>query len=93
MKKPKSFIYSLTFNIVSVTAILLLFFSIVISRIGYVKFTESLTAEYNESAFRTAETAAMLIQNPDIKNFGNPTKNAKHYKNQKSLSYRQLINR
>jgi len=65
MKKPKSFIYSLTFNIVSVTAILLLFFSVVISRIGYVKFTESLTAEYNESAFRTAETAATLIQNPD----------------------------
>jgi sigma-B regulation protein RsbU (phosphoserine phosphatase) len=43
-----------------------LLFTIIVSTIGYMKFTESLTEEYNDSAFRTAESAAMLVNGDKI---------------------------
>lgn len=61
MKKSKSFIYSLTFNIAAAIAVLLLVFCAVVSTIGYYKFTDSLTKEYTDSAYRTADTAATLV--------------------------------
>lgn len=62
MKRAKSFIHSLTFNIIAAIAVLLLIFCAVASTIGYLKFTDSLTKEYTDSALRTADTAATLVK-------------------------------
>ncbi len=62
MKKAKSFVHSLTFNIVAAITVLLLVFCAVVSTIGYLKFTDSLTKEYTDSALRTADTAATLVK-------------------------------
>lgn len=51
----------LSFNIISSVVLLLLIFGFIASTIGYWQFTNSLTTEYNDSAFCTAETAATLI--------------------------------
>jgi hypothetical protein len=40
---------------------ILLIFGLFLGSIGYIRFTRSLTSEYNDSAFRTAETAVSLI--------------------------------
>lgn len=69
MKKSKSFIYSLTFNIAAAIAVLLLVFCAVVSTIGYYKFTDSLTKEYTDSAFRTAGTAAVLVDADKIEEY------------------------
>ena len=53
--------YGLSLNIISFVIFLLLVFSIAVGIAGYMQFTDSLATEYNDSAFRTAETAATLI--------------------------------
>lgn len=60
---------SMTFRIIGGIIILLLLFGLLQSLAGYYQFTESFTAEYNESAFRTAETAATLVDGRRIKSF------------------------
>ena len=37
--------------------------------VGYIQFTNSFTNEYNDSAFRTAETAATLVNGDNIKEY------------------------
>ncbi len=59
----------LSSRIISGTIILLLAFGILQSLTGYAQFTKSLTNEYNESAFRTAETAATLINGDHIQEY------------------------
>lgn len=66
MKKKKSFFYGLTFNIIAAIAVLLLVFCVVVCVIGYYKFTDSLTKEYTDSAYRTAETATTLVDADNI---------------------------
>ena len=56
----------LSFRIIFGTVLLLLVFGWILSAIGYVRFTSSLTKEYNDAAFRTAETAATLIDGDKI---------------------------
>lgn len=65
-KSKKSFIYGFTFNSVIATTVLLFIFCVVVSAIGYYKFTDSLTNEYTDSAYRTAETAATLVNAENI---------------------------
>lgn len=69
MTEIKRRITGLSFRIISGTILLLLLFGILQSLIGYSQFTKSLTNEYNESAFRTAETAATLIDGSHIENY------------------------
>ncbi|MBO5552204.1 MAG: SpoIIE family protein phosphatase, partial [Lachnospiraceae bacterium] len=64
MKKIKHITSGLAFRVITAIILLLIGFGCITSIIGYMRFTRSLTAEYNDSAFRTAETAAALI-NPD----------------------------
>ena len=61
--------FSLSFNIIAFVVWPLLIFSIVIGVIGYMQFTRSLALEYNDSAFRTAETAATLINADRIEEY------------------------
>ena len=69
MKKAKNITYSLSFRIISSIVFLLLVFSTIASTIGYIRFTDSLTKEYNDSAFRTAETAVTLINGDKIEEY------------------------
>ena len=64
--KIKDFISGLAFRMISGVILWFLLFTIIVSTIGYMKFTESLTEEYNDSAFRTAESAAMLVNGDKI---------------------------
>lgn len=63
-KKIREFNSSLSFVIIGSIIILLLVFSILIEAIGYIKFSNSMTREYNNFTYKTAQTAAAVIK-PD----------------------------
>ena len=69
MKQAKNITYSLSFRMISSIVFLLFVFSTIASLIGYIRFTDSLTKEYNDSAFRTAETAVTLIDGDKIEDY------------------------
>jgi sigma-B regulation protein RsbU (phosphoserine phosphatase) len=56
----------LTFRTIFGTVFLLFVFGACVSQIGYIRFRTSLTNEYNDSAFQTAETALTLIDGDRI---------------------------
>lgn len=56
----------MSFRLIAGTGLLLMVFGWILSLIGYVRFTNSLTKEYNDAAFRTAETATTLINGDRI---------------------------
>ena len=66
MKKARKYTHTLSFRIIGATIFWLWLFSFIISGIGYVRFTKSLTSQYNDSAFHTADTAATLIDGDKI---------------------------
>ena len=65
-RKIKDFVSGFAFRMISGIILWFLLFTIIVSAIGYMRFTESLTEEYNDSAFRTAESAAMLVNGDKI---------------------------
>ena len=65
MKKKSSFFSSLTFNIVMISTITILILSVIVGWVGYLRFTESLTEEYNTSALNVAKTANKLFISGD----------------------------
>ena len=69
MKKLKTIRRGLAYQIIRLTVLFLLIFSVVLGVISYVVFTNSLTTEYNDSAFRTAETAATMINADAIETY------------------------
>lgn len=66
MKNVRKFSSSLAFHIIGSIVSLLLIYNLTAQTIGYFQFTESLTNEYNDSAFRTAETAVTLVNGDKI---------------------------
>lgn len=66
MKKLKHIWRGMSFRLIVGTILLLMLFGWILSLIGYVRFTNSLTTEYNDAAFRTAETATTLINGDRI---------------------------
>ena len=64
--KIKDFISSFAFRMISGIILWFFLFTVIVSTIGYIKFTNSLTQEYNDSAFRTADSAAMLVDGDKI---------------------------
>ena len=60
---------SMAFRIIAGAVVLLVLFTVLVSAAGYARFTVSLTGEYNDSAFRTAETAATLVQADHIRQY------------------------
>jgi hypothetical protein len=65
-RKIKELVSGFAFRMISGIILWFLLFTIIVSTIGYMRFTESLTEEYNDSAFRTAESAAMLVNGDKI---------------------------
>lgn len=61
MRRLKNFTSGLAFRIISGSVLFLLIFSWIVSIVGYIRFTDTLTREYTDSAFRTAETAVAVI--------------------------------
>lgn len=52
---------NLAFNVITAVVLLIVFFGVVVSFIGYISFTESLTREYVDSAYHNAYTATSLL--------------------------------
>ena len=65
-RKIASVASGFAFRMISGIVLWLLLFTVIVSAIGYKQFTESLTQEYNDAAFRTAESALMLIDGNQI---------------------------
>ena len=84
-KKLKHITSGMVFRIVIGTMALLFIFEAVAVTVGYFQFTDSLTSEYQESAFRTAETAATLINGDMMDTYLKKGKESYEYRN--ILSY------
>ena len=69
MLKIRKVVSSLAFHIIGGIVCLLLVYNLMVQTIGYLQFTESLTNEYNDSAFRTAETAVTLVDGNKIEEY------------------------
>ena len=69
MNKMKKIASGLAFRIIGSIICLLLVYNLVVQTIGYLQFTESLTKEYNDSAFQTAETAVTLVNGDKIEEY------------------------
>ena len=65
-RKIKALVSGLAFRMISGIILWFLLFTVIVSSIGYIKFTNTLTEEYNDSAFRTAESAVMLVNGDKI---------------------------
>ena len=66
MKNVRKFSSSLAFHIIGSIVSLLLIYNLTAQTIGYFQYTESLTYDYNDSSFRTAETAVTLVNGDKI---------------------------
>lgn len=65
-RKIKDITSGFAFRMISGIILWFLLFTVIVSIIGYIKFTDSLTEEYNDSAFRTAASAVMLVNGDKI---------------------------
>ena len=62
----RTFRRNLVFNVIISVVLLTVFFGAIVSLIGYISFTESLTREYVESAYHNAYTATSLLDGGKI---------------------------
>ena len=69
MGKIKAFMASLKFRLIGGAVLLLLVLNCAEGVIGYYQFTHSFVEEYNESAFRTAKTAAAIVDADRIEGY------------------------
>ncbi|MBP5444874.1 MAG: PP2C family protein-serine/threonine phosphatase [Acholeplasmatales bacterium] len=76
MSKFKKVISSLSFNIISAIVILLLVFSLIVSSIGYVSFTDTLKREYKTTTYHMTEAAKALVDETKIDDYLNDTMRA-----------------
>lgn len=77
--KLKQFTSGISFRMISSTIFLIWLMNFIAGGIGYARFTESLTNEYNDSAFRTAETAAILVDGDKIDEYLTTGGNTEEY--------------
>ena len=81
MRKIKTFVTSLKFQLICGTIFLLLVLNCAEGVIGYFQFTRSFVEEYNESAFRTAETAAAIVNADHIQDYLATGGDSEEYRN------------
>lgn len=74
-RKIKDVVSGFAFRMISGIVLWFVLFTVIVSSIGYIKFTDSLTEEYNDSAFRTAESAVMLVNGDKIDTYLETEKN------------------
>lgn len=61
MKKIKDLRKNLAFNVIGAIVIMLMVFSIIVSIIGYISFTNSFKKEYDETTYHMTDTATNLV--------------------------------
>ena len=82
MKEKIKYVTSgLTFRVIFGTILIIFLFEFMVSAVGYRQFTESLTQEYQDAAFRTANTATALIDADKIESYLNWGENDPEYRN------------
>ena len=64
--KTKRVVNSLIFNLIVAFAILILAISMIISTIGYNRFSQAMTDQYEQSAYKAADTAIKLVDGNKI---------------------------
>lgn len=69
MKKFKELRKNLAFNVIGAIVIMLMVFSIIVSIIGYLSFTNSFKKEYDETTYHMTNTAATLVDGTQIDNY------------------------
>lgn len=80
-KKIKYITTSLTFRVVVSTLMVIFLFECIVSGLGYYQFTATLTREYQDSAFRTADTAAALVDGDKIESYLQGSETDAEYQN------------
>ena len=60
---------NLAFNVIMAVVLLIVFFGVVVSVMGYISFTESMTREYVDSAYHSAYTATSLLDGGKIDDY------------------------
>ena len=81
MNKVKRVTRSLSFRIIGSTILLLWILNCLACIIGYAQFTDSLTRQYNDSAYRTALTAATCVDGDKIEEYLQTGGNTEDYQN------------
>ena len=71
----------LTFRMIFSTVCAIFLFECIVSAVGYRQFTKSLTQEYQDAAFRTASTAAALIDGDKVESYLNWGEKDPEYRN------------
>ena len=66
IKRLKALRYNMAFNITAVIVLLLAAFGIVVSVVGILKFSDALDAEYSNTTYHIADTAASLVNGDHI---------------------------
>ena len=79
MSKFKRIRTSFAFNIISSIIVMIIAFSLVISAIGYVSFTETLKREYTITTYHMAETATGLVDGNKIETYLSVTEDNHEY--------------
>ena len=80
MDKLKKITSKLSFRIIGGAVVLLVILTCIASIIGYIRFTQSLTNEYTDSAFRTAHTAAKIVDGNKIDEYLETKGNSEEYR-------------
>ena len=68
-RKPKRARVGLAVNLISVIVLLLVVFSVIVSTIGLLSFTDAFKKEYSASTYHMADTATTLINGDHLKNY------------------------
>ena len=71
---------SLSGNIISAIILLIMIFSVIVSIIGYMSFTETLKREYLDMAYRSAETATALVDGDRIDDYIEEGESGREYR-------------
>lgn len=66
IKRLKALRYNMAFNITAVIVLLLAAFGIVVSVVGILKFSDAFDAEYSNTTYHIADTAASLVNGDHI---------------------------
>lgn len=69
MKSINNLRSNFTVNIVGSVMVLLLVFSILVSAVGYISFTEAFKSEYAATTWHMADTAALLVKGDEIDDY------------------------
>lgn len=78
MSKIRRITSSLSFNIIGFILLVLIFFSLIVSAIGLVSFTNAFKREYSVSSYHMADTATTLVKGDNLNKYLEEGKDAEY---------------